>query len=310
MEETEKKAKEKVAKNKGEKSTKEAKNVLVTSRVLFISVLDKIYLVLLALYFVGFTLSNCSGDISNLSYGCWGRVGNELLIILETGILYLILNWFYKCAVKTILCLTKEQIYLEKYYPLRRSETTIPLNRITGITAHKYFWIFRCVLIHRYHQFPIIFFTWNNQEFKDKLEELLTKNTEKVQNLYENKNIITSNLYRYLKYVAIGLAGFIAVVGVIRFFAYITNSAKKLAGTYSYNSEIIELEKNGSCDLSTVSNLTKCTWSYDKEDNEVIISYTYSYSGIFGTSRSSNEITLKYDKEAKTLNYRGTIYKK
>lgn len=284
---------------------------LVTSRVLFISVLDKIYLVVLLLMFIGATLANFSGDISSISYGFWGRIGSEILIVLGTGIWYLIFNWFFKCAVKTILCLTDQEVYLEKYYPLRRSETTIPINKITGVTTYQFFWIFRSIIIHQYHRFPIVFFTWNNQEFKDKLEELMTKTSDKVQNEYEDKNIISKDQYKYLKYVGMALAALMVLIGVVRFFAYITSSERKVAGTYTYNSESITLKSNGSCSLGIIDDVKDCSWTYRKDDHEIYVTYTYEYqSYYYGTRTAQSSLYLKYNVDEKTISYQGNTYRK
>jgi len=102
---------------------------LVTSRLLFISVLDKIYLVILLVTFGIYTWINFSGDLSDLNYGFWSRVGYEIVIIFIFFIFYFLLNWFYKCAAKTMICLTKNEVYKEEYVPFKRSEISIPLNK-------------------------------------------------------------------------------------------------------------------------------------------------------------------------------------
>ena len=145
-----------------ENQTKKIKPI-VTSRLLFISALDKIYLVILGLTLLSLTIINFSGRISSPYYNFWGRVGIEVIILIGLFILYLFLNWFYKCAVKTVLCLTEKQVYKEKYIPFKRTETSIPLNRITKVSTHTAFWIFRVIIIHQYHQFPMFFFPWNHQ---------------------------------------------------------------------------------------------------------------------------------------------------
>ena len=146
---------------KKEKESKKQK-ALVTSRVLFISVLDKIYLVLLGLIFLGGTISIFKGNISSLSYSFWGKVGKELIFLVILFLIYLLMNWFYKCAVKTMLCLTENEVYKEAYVPFKRAETSIPLNKITSVSTINFFWIFRSIIIHQYHQFPLVFMTWNN----------------------------------------------------------------------------------------------------------------------------------------------------
>ena len=76
--------------------------------------LKKIYLVILGLLLVGLTFTNFAGRISSPYYNFWGRVGIEIIILIALFLLYLFLNWFYKCAVKTVLCLTENQVYKEE----------------------------------------------------------------------------------------------------------------------------------------------------------------------------------------------------
>ena len=94
---------------------------------------------------------------------------------------YLLLNWFYKCAAKTMLCLTKNEVYKEIYIPFKRTESSIPLNKITKVTTHEVFWIFRTIVIHQYGKLPVIFFTWNNQEFKELLNKILQKEVKDLK---------------------------------------------------------------------------------------------------------------------------------
>jgi len=286
---------------------------LVTSRVLFISALDKIFLVILLLMFIGATFANFEGDISSISYGFWERVGTEIVIIIVMFIYYLFLNWIYKCAAKTMLCLTENEVYKESYVPFRRSETSIPLNKITGITTHNLFWIFRVIIIHQYGKLPMVFATWNNQEFKDKLNELITTEKEKIENEYEDRNIISKNMYKYLKYLGIVLGVIIGLIAIVRFFTFVFNGERKIAGTYSYLERDIVLEKDGTCNIDDISdeNITECSWSYDKDDKEVEIDYSYRYySYYYGYKTIDGNTDLKYDKDNKTLTYGSLVYKK
>lgn len=247
---------------------------LVTCRVLFVSVLDKIYIILLLLMLVATTYFIFgTGDISSLNYGFFSRLGRELIGLLILFIIYLFLNWFYKCAIKTMLCVTENEIYVEKYVPFKKSELTIPLEKVTGVSTLNLFWILRCVSIHRYHQFPVIFWTWNNKEFKDKVTELTTGDKEIIENEYESKNIITQNRYKYVAYIGIVLASAIVLIGIVRLWNYMFSPEKKLAGTYEYESNKIVLEKNGNCSIDDIiDDVTECTWTYDREDEEVRIS--------------------------------------
>ncbi len=301
--------KEKVKKEEKEVKTQKA---LVTSRVLFISVLDKIYLVILGVMGIVGTFNIFRGSISSLKYGFFGRVGKEILFLIILGIMYFILNWFYKCAVKTMLCLTKNEVYKEHYIPFKRTELSIPLNKITRVTTVNVFWIFRTLIIHQYHHLPLVFMTWNNQEFKDKLNELITSDTEKVENEFKNRNIITEEMYKYLEYVGLALAGLIVLLGVVRFFTYMFSGERKMVGTYTYENSKVILNKNGSCELiGLVENVQSCSWDYDKSDKEVSISYEYQYSRSYGRINTNiGGKTFKYNKEDKSLEVNGTKFTK
>lgn len=293
--------KEKIKKTKIEV---EKEKSLITSRVLFISVLDKIFLVLLGILLILGTFNNFNGPIGSLSYGFLGRVGSYIIFLIEILIIYLILNWLYKCALKTMLCLTKNEVYKESFVPFKRKETSIPLNKITGVSSINLFWIIRCVVIHQYQKLPLIFFTWTNQEFKDKLNELITTDKNHVENDYENRNIINLEMVKYLKYVGILLVGVIALLGIVRFFMYTFNSERKLAGVYKYDNYIVELKKNGRCNLTGFnSNINKCTWVFNKDNREVKVIYEYDYNYGYYKGTSSDSITLKYNDD-KSLDYR------
>ena len=113
---------EKEEKKKEVKETKEVKESkklkpLVTCRVLFVSVLDKIYLGILLIMLVVATYNNFNGEIGSLDYGFFTRVWHEVWILVVIFIAYLFLNWLYKCVLKTMLCLTENEVYKEKYVP-------------------------------------------------------------------------------------------------------------------------------------------------------------------------------------------------
>lgn len=282
---------------------------LVTSRVLFISVLDKIFLVILLLMLISGSISIFSGDISSLNYGFWSRVFQEAIFLVCMFITYLLFNWIYKCAAKTMLCLTKDEVYKEHYVPFKSGEISIPLNRITRVSTLNVFWIFRSIIIFQYGRFPLIFFTWNNQEFKDKLNELLTGRKLRIENEYQNRNIITEDKYSYLKYFLLGIGLIILLVGIVRFFSYTFGTEKKLVGTYKYEKYKIVLMNDGTCNIDDIEDrVTECSWNYNKEDKEVNINYRYkSYYG-YGTASST--IDFMYDSKKETLKYRDRIFKK
>ena len=286
---------------------------LVTSRLLFISALDKIYLVVLLLTFVSLTWVNFAGDLSDLNYGFWARVGYEIIIIIMMVIYYFILNWFYKCAAKTMLCLTENEVYKEEYVPFKRTETSIPLNKITGVTTYNFFWIFRFLIIHQYGKLPVIFPTWTNQVFKDKLNELITSDKEKVENEYEDKNIIGKDKFKYLKYLGIALLGIVCLLGVIRFFNYVFSEEAKISGTYSYNGSDIVLRSDGSCNVDDIvdESVDLCSWTYDEVDKDISVRYEYSeYSYYYGYYDDYDYIFFDYDANNKTLTDDDKVYKK
>ena len=129
-----------------EKERKE-KEALVSARILFYSVLDKIYLVLFALYFV---LGLFQGIlVKNRTVG--GVLEYYILFLVGAVIAGLLFNWFYKCAIKTMLCITEDEFYKEAYAPLKRSEMSIPLSKVTSVTTFNFFWIFRSIIIFQYY---------------------------------------------------------------------------------------------------------------------------------------------------------------
>ena len=293
---------------------KEEKNIerkikpLITSRLLFISVLDKIYLVVLGLLLIALTYNNFAGDMSSLEYGFWERVLSEIGVLLLVVITYFILNWYYKCAVKTVLCLTENQVYKEEYWPLIRHETSIPLDKITKVKTIKIFWIFRSIWIFQYGKLPMVFFTWTNQEFKDELVKKISEDKLPVENKYEDKNILSLQS-KLLKYVAIGVLGVIALLGVIRFFNYIFSTERSIPGSYKNGEISIVLEKDKTCILNNVVNdeVTDCSWKYYNEDDSVKITYEY-VSGTYYKYKNSRSLNMKYSK--KTLTYNNVEYKK
>ncbi len=281
---------------------------VITSRLLFISVLDKIYLVILFLILVASTYANFSGDMSSLEYGFWAKVFGELGVLIGIIITYFIFNWFYKCAVKTVLCLTETQVYKEEYWPLIRHETSIPLNKITRVKTIKIFWIFRSIWIFQYGKLPVIFFTWTNQEFKDELTKRISEDKLPVENKYEEKNILSLQS-KLLKYAAIALAAVIALLGVVRFFNYIFSTERSIPGTYKNGETKIVLESDKTCSLTGIvsDDVTGCSWKYYKEEDRVLLTYEYT-SGTYYKYNRSRTLDMKYSK--KTLTYNSTEYKK
>ena len=291
--------------NEKEMKDDKKKDALVTCRILFISVLDKIYIVCLLLSLILATYSNFAGDMSSVSYGFFRRLLGELFIVVGVVIGYFLCNWFYKCYAKTMLCVTDKEIYKEKYLPFQRMETTIPLNKITSITAFKHLWIFRGLIIFQYHRFPMIFFTWNNQEFKDKVEELLVEDSTKVNNQFESKNIINKNQYKYVGILGIVLVGIIVILGIIRLFGFMFSEERQIPANYAYKDYSINLKNDGTCDLNINSyDITACDWHYDSDSKEVVIDYKYKYNGYYSYYYSSDyQSSLRAKYEDKNLIY-------
>ncbi len=314
----EKEVKEKADKTeKNTHETKKAKELkpLVCSRILFVSVLDKIYMVVIALGVILMTYNIFRGDTASLYYGFWDRVGYELFGLIIMGITYSILNWFYKCAIKTMMCLTEKEVYIEKYIPFKRSEASIPLNKITAISTVNIFWIFRCIIIHRYQQLPTFFWTWNNQEFKDELDKLLTGRDEKIENKFKDRSIITKDKYKYVGFAGIALGAIILLIGIVRFFNYTFSDEKKLIGKYIDDTNVVELINDGTCTLShdiIGETLESCKWTYYKDAKEVRIDYEYNYKSSYSyySSKRYDSIRMKYDSKNKTLEYDEVTYKK
>ena len=285
-----------------ENETKKIKPI-VTSRLLFISALDKIYLVILGLLLVVLTFANFSGRVSSPYYNFWGRVGIEIIILIALFLLYLFLNWFYKCAVKTVLCLTENQVYKEKYIPFKRTETSIPLNRITKVSTHTAFWIFRVIIIHQYNHLPMFFFTWNHQEFKDELNKLLMKE-EKVENIYATKNILSKKGWKVVMWIGVGLAGIITLIGIVKLFNTILKKPIDVTGSYTYYNDTIVINADNTCDIDDIvyDDVTKCNWRFNEETGSLVIDYEYQkYSYYSGYRTEEDTLYLQYDFEKDAL---------
>ncbi len=279
------------------------KKALVTSRVLFYTVLDKIYVITFAFAFIYgliFGLVN-----KNKSLG--GVFGYYATFIISMVLLALLLNWVYKCVTKTMLCITEDEVYKEAYAPLKRSEMSIPLNKITSVTTFNFFWIFRSIIIFQYHQLPVVFFTWTNQEFKDKFDELVNKRKEEIVNEFEDKNMISfidKKLYPIIGAVLGGLVVLFLIIAIIMSFI---DPASKVAGTYTSDAGEVKLGKDKSCSVPGVENMTKCSWSYDETSNIVTVNYSYEVKSYYGTARETDR-TQTYTYSDKTLSSGSKVY--
>lgn len=281
---------------------------LVECRVLFITLLDKIFILILILTLIITTINNFYGDFSSIGYGFWERVLRELFFIGIMYIVYLFLNWIYKCLLKTMLCVTNEEIYKEIYLPFYKSEKSIPLNKVTSISTHNYFFIFRCVAIHQYNKFPMIFFTWDNKIFKNKVNELLTSRKKDIENIYEDRNIITKDKYKYTFYFSIIIIAIIIIFGIIRLICYIAGEERKIIGSYINEKNKIVLKKDGKCNIDDIiKKVTDCDWTYNKNDKEIIINYEYKSTYFYG--KYNDSMKLKYNSNKKTIQYEEVKYK-
>lgn len=285
---------------------------LVTCRLLFITALDKILLIFFTLSFIITFFLIFSGNLSSMGYGYFKKVLFLIVALILYALYYLFLNWLYKCAAKTMICLTKKGVHKELYMPFVKMESDIPLEKITKVSTINFLYIFRLLIMHQYHQLPILFWTWNNNEFKDMYNELVTSEKNKVVNEFSNRNIIPEKFNAYLKYVALGLVAIVLLIGVLRFFGYVFSPAKRVPGTYTYNNKEIVLKRNGYCDVDDIINydILECDWIYDEETQKISINYTYEYEGWSGTYEYDGYMTLDYNKENKTVEYYGTVYSK
>lgn len=305
MEKEKEEIKEKENKEETKKKDKKQKQPLVSCRILFISALDKIMFVCLALAFIGVTWATFRGNFSSPSYGYWKRVFEELGVLVFFIIQYFILNWFYKCFAKTMLCITETEVYKEAYVPFKRTEKSIPLKKITSVTTINLFWIFRSVIIFQYHHLPLIFFTWKNQEFKDKFDELVNHRTEEIENEFEDKNILSFLKAGFVKKFLIGLGCLLVFLGIVRLFGMAFSPARKVPGTYVNGDKQIVLNKDGSCDITSLRNTsTSCTWELNEDGDAVKAKYEYE----FYTSTFTGEVDFTYEKNL--LKYGGIDYNK
>lgn len=278
------------------------KKALVTSRVLFYTILDKIYVVAFAIYFI---VGLVSGLLQK-NKSILGVIEYYVLFLVVATVVALLFNWFYKCAIKTMLCITEDEVYKEAYAPLKRSEISIPLSKITSVTTFNFLWIFRSIIIFQYHQIPVIFFTWNNQEFKDKFDELVNGRKEDIANEFEDKNIISFIDKKHYKLVGAVICGLVAVFVIIGIILSFVDPASKVAGTYINGDVEVKLGKDSTCSLSNIDNVKSCSWSYDETSEVISVKYTYEVKYL--TTAKEYERTLTYNYNNKTLTNGSIVY--
>ena len=293
-----------------EKRQIERKDSSSTCRVLFYTIFDKIFLLVLFVGFITCTYLNFRGDVFSGTYGYWKRIFYECGIILSFGIGSFLFNWIYNCIVKTMLCVTPEMIYKESYFPFYRKETSIPLNHVTSVSTINFLWIFRSVVIHRYHHFPMIFFTWNNQRFKNRVDELLGMDSY-ISNAYQDRGMFQKRDIPFIKWMFIILGMFLLVLGIVHLFGYMFSTERSLSGTYKNGNQYIQLRVSKTCDLkiNRVHDVLKCNWEYDEEHQTIEISYEYTKNNYFGNEYNKKDtMTLGY--KDKVLTYNSVDYQK
>ena len=307
-----------------EKDTKKKKlKPLVSSRVLFVTVLDKIYFAGLFLTFILSIIAYVNVRVSWNIYGAsyfgslFSFIVGLLGILIGFVIAYLILNWLYKCVEKTMVCMTRKEVYGEFYAPFYRGELSIPIDKITRIDTVKVFWIFRTLIIHRYHQIPIVFPTWNAQEFKDKWTEVVMDRDEKVENEFETRSIIPAWLKKKWLIIVIALAAVLVLATISFTVRYLDDPIMKIPGTYVFDDQKIILTEDGMCELENISDyeVTDCGWSIGEFYNntlELHISYSYRYkyswSNRYYTSDSST--IAEFDNKNETLEFDWNTFRK
>ena len=283
---------------------------LLTCRLLFSSIMDKIFIILLIIGFLVVTFLNFKGNIFGAAYGFWFRFLRELGIVVLFFILSLFFDWIYKCFIKTMLCVTPHSIYRECYFPFWRRETTIPIQHVTAVSTINIFWIFRCVVIYQYRHFPLIFFTWNNQVFKNQVDELL-EHEPVGYNGASHKTIFRKKYAPIIQWIMIIVAFIIIVLGIVHFFGYIFSTEKRISGTYLKGNQKIQLNVNGTCSLRLprITDLKSCKWKYDSEQHTIDIRYEFSKKNYFGDVYDTKDtITVGYKEDV--LIYNGIDYKK
>ena len=138
-------------------------------------------------------------------------------------------------------------------------------------------------------QLPKVFWTWNNHEFKDKLNELITTDSGKVENEFKNKNILPKRWGLFLAILGIIIGSLIILLAIGRFIGYMSNPARSLGGTYyDKDRNAIVLNKNGSCsideDIVDEDKIIDCTWEFNEYTEDIQVRYEYEYeSGYYYT---------------------------
>lgn len=298
-----------------EESKEEVIKPIITSRVLFVSILDKLFLIGFAFSLIMAVLSNFLGDLSSMQYDYWGRALRAIGLFIVFVVVGLILNYLYKCVAKTMLCLTDKQVYQEIYFPFVDFKSTIPLEKITKVSTYNVLWIFRCIIIFQYMQLPLVFFTWNNKEFKKELIARLNIESTQVKNEWENKNIITST---QIKILALVSAAIVVLTGIFALIGNLTAEERKVIGYFADEEHSVTIEKDGDCSVVNLgeSNGKNYEWTYNKNTDILEIRYETTerrYSSYYYSSSYYDEthwLSFKFDSKEKTLTTNDVVLKK
>lgn len=309
-------AKEKVSKKIKEtvkednsKKNNDGKKAIVECRVLFSSVLDKIFLVLLGLYLIGGTFLIFKGNMLSINYGFYRRFKIEIVFLIVFVVVYFIVNWLYKLIRKTMLCATDKEVYLEIYLPFYRKEVTIPYEKITSVSTIKFLWIFRVVIIKQYTKLPILFYTWDSQNFKNEVENHITGEDKVIENNLKINNMIRKENRLIAIISGIVMLVILVLLGVASILGNMLAPERKLVGTYinKPRSSEIKINKNGICEFdpgkgSSSYIIDSCKWTYDNDNKMVNIDFYYSYKSKYYTSTSRlNSMHLEFDNDKETL---------
>lgn len=264
-------------KSKEEKEAKEElRKPFIVSRPLFYTIYGYIFLFVFIVSVLG-GLFELIKDIANPTISIGSSVEDVIIFVVMNSLEFTIFKKIYEYINKTMYAITDKEVYCEIYYPFVRIQKNIPLNKITKISTLNLFWIFRQVVIYQYGKMPIVIWTWNNKEFKDELVKQISNETKKVENYYSTKDIMRNPIFRafiILIIVVIAIAFIIKVVQKVN----IKVKSKGIPGTYFNEGNDIELNKNGTCNISA-KNTTKCEWYsyYSSDKDEIFIKTTYAY---------------------------------
>ena len=285
------------------------KDTSSTYHLLFSSIMDKVFLILLLILFSFVTYLNFKGDLLSSTYGFWIRFLKEIGILFGLLVTYIIFNWLYNCINKTSLSVSHNGVYIDFYFPFFKKELYIPLEHITAVSTIDFIWIFRGVVIKQYGHLPMIFFTWDNAKCRDRLIDLM--GNRGAGNFVPTKSLLQESHLPVLQWISIIFLFIIFVLGMIHFFGYIFSFEKKLSGTYLKGNEKIILNVNGTCDLkfNHIKNLKKCNWILNREEKTIEIKYEYMKNNYYGEAYKKNDImTITYG-DNKVI-YKGIDYKK